>query len=233
MSETRVCLYMRLTKVLVCSLSIVCALKIQAQSTRFRVGLQAGPNLSKMSFYGSGKPRIAYIGGLSLQYKVKGRFSLSSGIYYEKKGEVRTVEYAHRDSINANWNSTDIVQNLTVFNIPLMFRYDHSGKSAFFVQAGPYLGLVNRYNYRTPEKYSDYWFATDRADLASGWEAGISIGAGIQHRIKYRWSMSAEAHLNQSTHMMWTKSHFGEFYRPGSLALIMGIHYDLGRIWRK
>lgn len=166
-------------KFLVTNLFVVNVLLISgnlfAQTFKWEFGLEGGAGIRTLRIdpeYPSliTKAGVSFTGGIAGQYNLNDIWSVKLGAAYEKKG--------------SNIERTDILTmgkvNFDYISIPLLLKAKFGKKIEFFVNAGPYLGILlssyNRLdaNSNFPETETNTDSTTKKTDF------GISAGIGVE-----------------------------------------------------
>lgn len=196
-----------------------------AQTSRFNLGFEGGPNLASLrGSQGVSQPEIGALWGLSggvfLQYNCQSRFSLRTNVSYEKKG------FAYRSSGMSVRNS-ELDQQLDYLTLPLLLRATFGQRVQFFVNAGPYVGYLLRSSSVFQEGPNTF---RSRDEFYQAFDAGLSTGIGISLPFATRWAASAEVRNNLGlVNVSALPIVGGGALRTNSTQLLLGVGYRLGR----
>ncbi len=143
----------------------------------FYVGLIGGPDLSTVKFQEVKQTGLSL--GAIVGYRINGRFSIESGIIWDKKYYYSSGEYFKRTPPVPSYVS--INGNCNMFEIPLDFRYDFASavKHSFFARAGlsSYLNMKDNYS------FSNYPSVHKSFDAPSNIFSIIQLSAGYEYAI--------------------------------------------------
>ncbi|MBN8642182.1 MAG: PorT family protein [Flavobacteriales bacterium] len=187
---------------------------VQAQDD-FRIGVFGGLN------YSTHKDTNAILdntdgsfahstGGFSVEYTINEKFSLKTGLGFEKK----RIDYFSKTFYTYVLESGELIfedvdvttkNEYNYLTIPLVVKYNFGSKKSFFANLGPYVSLLTNHNRRTtyhnlvsgdtysrPE--SQYNFPFNFA--FSSKEYGVSFGFGKSFVIKNKNKISIELRDN-------------------------------------
>jgi hypothetical protein len=119
------------------------------QENELFIGIELGPTYT---FYRGNevletlnKPAYRYFGGISIEYKVKNRFSIQTDISYERKGTV-----ARGMKPNFNVDTFQSIENqpfhtriyFDYITIPLLLKLQTGNKVNFYVEGGGFIGFL-------------------------------------------------------------------------------------------
>ena len=165
------------------------------QSNKLEVQLEGGPSLITVygGFYPDVKPIIkGFSGGLYLNYHINKRFSIKSGISYERKGFGDSF-YATL----ANGQAFGVLESSRTFDyliLPLLIRTNFGNKIRYFLNGGPYIGYLtsqqSEINLPNSPTITGVKFTDRKFDL------GISTGLGSSFPLNELFSISVEARNN-------------------------------------
>ncbi|HLP64469.1 porin family protein [Flavobacterium sp.] len=151
-----------------------------------------------------------FTGGFSVEYKINEKFSLKTGLGFEKK----RIDYFAKTYYTYVLESGELIlQDVDVttkneykyLTIPLVVKYSFGAKKSFFANFGPYVSLLTNHDKRTtyhnlvtgnsnsrPE--SEFNFPFNFA--FSSKEYGVSFGFGKSFAIKNKNKISIELRNN-------------------------------------
>jgi hypothetical protein len=173
-------------------LTILLVSSAYAQTDRLELGVQSGVNIT--SLHGENFSRyfawhFSAIGSIRAQYHFNDAFSIVSDIAYESKGcKGVNLKLLNNEgtSIGSNYSFEYAIDYVT---IPLLFRYS-APRSAFFINAGPYLGYLLKYT----ENMGTY--TIDRTNDMSKMDWGASLGLGLSFHLSDNVNLSFELRNN-------------------------------------
>lgn len=182
----------QLLKILTIAL-LFTANNVSAQTNRYDLGIEGGPNLStfKDQPHFDARTKVFFSGGVSFQYNSKKIFSFRTGLYYQKKGYQQELK-----SINGStgivYASTDMTSNYHYLTVPLLARATFGKKVKFFMNAGPYVSylMVQRFTSvlsKVPVNAEN----NKNINGIKDWDLGITGGVGIAIPLK-SWLISLE-----------------------------------------
>ncbi|WP_300662773.1 porin family protein [Fluviicola sp.] len=180
---------------LVCFISIESITPILAQSNKYNIGIDAGPNLSIILQEGMKQrniqPIVLISGGLTFQYNCKKLFSFKTGISYQRKGSL-TPSGTFFTIYGNKYQTGRFTSYLDYLTIPFLARFTFGKKVHFFASLGPYFGYLLRD--RIEEyKYGKYEYYEPDIEFRYRWDFGFAGGIGVAVPIKKRWLFSLEA----------------------------------------
>jgi len=196
---------------------------VSAQTNRYDLGIEGGPNLSfliqKGNSYSSNRTPTTFVStGLTFQYNCKKIFSLRTGLSYQQKGYQTASEFLY-------------TKNTTRFDyltVPLLARFTFGRKVNFFVNIGIFGSILLE---RTDQSKSDYYtknnYQNHSKEGYSLWDAGFAGGLGIAVPIKKHWLISLEARNYCGVSDISTDSPYGHVLTNTS-DLYLGVAYRLG-----
>jgi hypothetical protein len=160
---------------LLITIGFFCALKIQAQESKTLLGVDLSSTIR--SLYGNKSQSdnvvaLGYGAGLTFQYKLKKRFSMISGLGYEKKGDIS--EETFRDTEGLLIGTTKYRSNYNYLTMPVMASVTNA-KGNLYAAGGPYLGyLISR---------------IDKTDAVGAYAGRTQNLTEYSKRIDFGWSM--------------------------------------------
>lgn len=154
-------------------------------SSKWYIGFIASPDLSIVKWQKPGK--TGYGLGVLVGYSLSKRFSLETGLLWDRKYYYSKGEYLDSKKIPASWNVQDIDGWCRMFEIPLQARYKFSirEKHSWYVNAGLSSYIMNRENY----DYSYDSYGTIRKgnsvydNETRNWFSIIHMGVGYEKQL--------------------------------------------------
>jgi hypothetical protein len=134
--------------------------KATVRKNRVYAGIVAGPDISTTKL--SKAKGVGYSAGLLIGYKVSNKFSLETGLMWDRKRYQATGKDFNTKKLNwpPHTNLLEISGYCDMFEIPLAVRYDLTSGQAnkWFIKAGSssYLMKKEDYQYKT-ERYGVYY----------------------------------------------------------------------------
>lgn len=173
--------------------------QLYAYNSKWRIGLQAGPN--RVSLTGSPalselKSDIRWGGGVMLQYNMGAHVSVRADVGYERKGAKgqNTIVI-----INTAGNTTGEVTPYLHYDyatFAMLVQYTLGKKVRYFVNAGPYIGyLVSRKDVVKGDNTEPLVMMNSR-EYDQPLDYGLSLGLGAQLPVSKKISFSIEAKNN-------------------------------------
>ncbi|MGZ4035061.1 MAG: hypothetical protein ACXVP4_09380 [Bacteroidia bacterium] len=194
---------------------------LSAQTYKFETGIIGGANLLLFNVqpdrYESAKEAIGKGVGLQAQYNFKHNYSVLLNFSYEEKSWRRKALYSGYD-----------LTTLNTLIYPLLFKYSIGKKRLFFVEAGPYAGIImNKTEYYGGNNYYIQYYKT-------AYEAGASFGLGLSIPIASRAAFTIEVreYLNAS-HPKNLGSYSYGYSNYNTTNLLLGFTYKFGKREKK
>ena len=220
---------MKIVKALALSLCLSTGFFCRAQEPGFLVGVDGGGGLS---FLRGSKAlehldaRLSCTGGLSAQYDFRKFFSLKTGAYYDLKGAGTDIEMT--DAVGNKLGSTRIQQNFHYLSVPLLARLHFGREIGWFVNAGPYMGLLLKQTVSFGSAINNPGSRLDGTDNFKRTEFGIAMGIGMSFTLD-RMIFSVEARNNLGlTNTSKLPVYGGGSIKTNAANLVFGIGYKLG-----
>ncbi|MCX6246173.1 MAG: porin family protein [Bacteroidetes bacterium] len=164
----------------------------------FEIGIEGGPNVSIWygdSYWGNYFDYgIAFSGGFTFQYNFSKVFSIRTNISFERK----SVNSKHYVTVFGDeWGMAEarVKNSLDYLILPILIRSNFGKRVKFFVDAGPYFGLLLQA--REIDKMM-MWDTTiiQKKTYYLNFDFGISAGLGISIPIGDHFLLSIEARDN-------------------------------------
>jgi len=124
-------------------------------------------------------PKFGFIAGLFGQYNIDKNYSVKMAANYQSKGADITINGQNVNGLSYNVNGEIQLDYIT---IPLMFRASYGDYVKFFLNAGPYLGILMTNNTTIDANNSDSipGGTYDKKDITTSTDFGITAGLGLQ-----------------------------------------------------
>ena len=152
---------------------------------RVRAGVELGVNYSSLDYDDLGRPpmslwdpgwRASFTGGATLQFPLRGRFDLVTGLRYVQQGNRVKVDEAEAPPLHAEFR---IYQDYV--SVPALLTYYPSTKQRFFLSLGPEVGFLvaarSIIHYSSPP-FPDA--STDEKDGMEGINVTLDAAAGYE-----------------------------------------------------
>lgn len=197
------------------------------QTSRFEVGLQAGPSLSWLrgnKFIDDSGTLLGPAAGLTLQYNFSSHLGLRLGAGYQQKGSSIDVTFT---DINVTPLGTGTVRSeLQYLNIPLMLRFGFGEKFRVSAGAGAYAGLLISARYvPTGFDFPDQTVTDNYENLDMGVCASLSGALALGEHM----SLSAEARYDKGlTNISALPVVDDGSIRTNAVCLLVGCSYRFG-----
>jgi hypothetical protein len=205
-------------------------LLLRAQENRFNGGIEAGPGVTLL--YGNqilkawNRPDAGCAAGLSFQYNFEKIVSIRTGIDYQHEGSAVKINYNNPFGPSTPLTGHNILNYLVV---PVFARVSFVKKIRFFMNVGPYLGILLKATEETdpangfPKSKSDYTKNLKRVDV------GLSVGPGIAVPIKENFEISFEARNNVGLLNISTRTVYGNgSIKTFATNFLFGFEYKFG-----
>ncbi|MBZ4033479.1 PorT family protein [Flavobacterium sp. 17A] len=145
---------MKKITVLLFTISLI-SFKTTAQESKIKFGLQGGANYSTLwgfDSYADLNSGLAYVFGVSFQYKIQDNLSIKTDLNYERKTQKskNNIEILDPESsISPGTYSVKSTVYLNYLVLPVLLKYNFSKDKSFYVNAGPYLGYLLKSGIKT------------------------------------------------------------------------------------
>ncbi len=166
----------------------------------FYVGLLTGPDLSTIKF--QSVKQLGFSLGLLVGYRFNQKFSLESGLLWDKKYYYTKGEYF--DKSKTSMPSTENILNLNgycnMFEIPLDLRYDFKkagSNGLFFVKAGvsAYLMKKEMYDINAKNNGMNVSYPATYYNTSNNFLAVMQVSAGYEYAISHKTNIRVEPYL--------------------------------------
>ncbi len=168
-------------KIILFILLIVIFTFVNAQESKFNLGIEAGPGISTL--WGNGVQKgssnllLTYSGGLFFQYNnPSNKSSIFTNINYERKGYsvqgTETDEYGNITGISTG------KCNLDYLSVPIQMRLTFGNKINFFVNGGPCFNYLFKQNFVVKSTHITKYTYSDISQY-NRFELGIATGFGL------------------------------------------------------
>lgn len=164
-----------------------------AQSSKLEVRFAGGPNRSTLrgnDIVNSSDPLFGITGEFSLEYHFNRFISILPGISYNEKGNITPTVFT--DTANNPLYSADIKTKLQYLNVPLLIRFSFGNRFKFYLNSGPYIGLLKNAKQLTPSIGSLAATEENIDSTLKSQEWGVSLGLGIAFPITKRLNVGIE-----------------------------------------
>jgi hypothetical protein len=164
-----------------------------AQSSKLEVRFAGGPNRSTLrgnDIVKSSDPLYGITGEFSLEYHFNRFVSILPGISYNEKGNISPTLYT--DTAGNPLVTADIKTKLKYLNVPLLIRFSFGNRFKFYINSGPYLGILKNAEKLTPSIGAIEATVTNIDSTLKEQEWGISLGMGIAFPLTKRLNLGIE-----------------------------------------
>jgi hypothetical protein len=229
-------------KKLILSLTIgLVGMTTYAQTSRYELGLNVGPNLN--GYRGTGFDDVYYdpylvsyetekvLGasyGLSLQYNF-GDLKKSKVISLLVNPTFDIKSYSTNVYVNDQWSSTTNGRD-NVLTLPILVRATFGDKSKFFVNAGPYFSSFTNGIWSLREAYPSGLPTSGETTYKEVSDAGFSMGFGVQAPINDRFNFSFELRNNLGLKNLGSNEFTSKL---NTTNISLGLNYNLGKLVKK
>jgi len=164
-----------------CSIFFIFAAGVFAQSNKLSGAVEGGLGFRSLSgnelVDNNTKSDLGYIFGVSGQYSFSENYSLKAGLYFQKKGAKANTN--NTDSLGNPTGTSDIKINFNYLTIPVLFKSTFGSGLKFFVNAGPYLGILLSAKDEIPAIGNQPANTIDTKDITESIDFGLTGGIGI------------------------------------------------------
>jgi hypothetical protein len=202
-----------------------------AQDYKYELGMQGGPNLTKMRFtftalQSTTHPQVAGGGGLFLQYNINKTFSLRIDPTLDRLATT-SGKNALTDANGNIIRYDDLHYHYDYLSIPLLFRAGIGHKVRYFLNIGP------SFNFLLNQKliikgYDPKPIITNNTNQYQAFNFGIVTGLGIAIPIKERFSLSFELRNNYGLSNINKNTDKSFSIKTNSTSLLIGFAYKFG-----
>jgi hypothetical protein len=211
----------------------------EAQTNFFNIGFEGGPGIR--SLRGNSvidnyhKAALGYSGGIFGQYNFNRLFSLKLAANYEVKGSKATFAPG---TYNETGQSTGVTNTselnaetkFSYLTFPLLFRAEFGQKVRFFVNFGPYAGLLLKETTTIDGNSEIPGSSSDETDKFKEVDGGITIGAGVLIPLKNNLELSFEARDNLGlSNISSVAVSGGGTIKTNSALLLIGLSFSIGQ----
>jgi hypothetical protein len=164
----------------------------------FYVGFIAGPDLSTVKF--QSVKQAGFSLGVLAGYRLSKKFSIETGLLWDKKYYYSIGEYFDKSHTNipANTKISSVSGNCNMFEIPINIRYDFVTKNnhGFFVKAGISSYLMKRENYSIiSEQWPSYPYDSTYKNSTNNIFSILQLSGGYEHSIGAKTNIWIEPYL--------------------------------------
>jgi len=209
-------------------LAIILSTYTFAQDSKIEIGVQGGPNVSFMRFQNQtftekNNPLVAFSGGLFFQYNFNKTFSLRADPGFERKGYFD--KYIYNNWVSNTTTEKDR-QSFNYLTVPILLRAAVGNKVRYFINAGPYIGLLLSEKERdNPPNQSSLIY--NNTSYYKKTDLGITAGIGLSIPIKEEFALSIELRNNLGLMNIGTSSSGN--IKTNSTNLLIGFTYKFGK----
>ncbi|MDZ4710895.1 MAG: porin family protein [bacterium] len=209
------------TFVFVTAISIFSSQSSFSQAFLWEFGVEGGAGLRSQKITNTDvdslkKTTIGFIGGVSGQYNLNDMYSLKLGAYYERKGQKYETSSGSKEEFNHDY-----------LNIPLLLKAKFGNKIKFFVNAGPFIGVLLKSKFKgsPPDIDNDNTSSYKKTEIGISGGAGVIIPAGRSMNITFE----VRDDFGLTNIFKSELSIFNAEVKTNNLNLMAGISFLLGK----
>ncbi len=205
-----------------------------AQYAQWNFGVEGGP--SATATIGNDavdldtKPDFGFLAGMFGQYNINRNYSIKMAANYQ----IKTSEIAvNNQNQFGDYYSIDGKIHIDMITIPVLFRANFGDYVKFFVNAGPYLGIVLRNEvildpnttYGTPGQ------TIDNTDSTKGTEFGVTAGLGLQIPLSTSMGLTFEFRddIGLTNLSDYTPTLTSGTVKTNAASILLGLTFNAGR----
>lgn len=180
----------------VCLFSLACS-HLQAQKTKFQIGIEMGPSLSRLygndivAQHGAFLPN--FTGGVFVQKALNSSFSWRTGLQYDRKGATTVVQ--HMDAIGSPLGNLTIQNRFNYVTMPILFQAQFGKKISYFFNVGPYVSYLISQNEIT-QGIQKLYSKLSYIQNYHRFDVGASTGVGLRIPVKAKAVLGLEIRNN-------------------------------------
>ncbi|HEY4935625.1 MAG TPA: outer membrane beta-barrel protein [Puia sp.] len=167
----------------------------------FYVDFLAGPDLSTVKF--QSVKQLGFSLGVLAGYRFNKRFSIETGLLWDKKYYYSNGEYFNKSKTNIpdTVNILNVDGNCNMFEIPISLRYDFASKNnhGFFVKAGLSSYLMKKENYAIQAEVNGHIYPpypySNNYNLTNNIFSILQLSGGYEHAISGKTNIWIEPYL--------------------------------------
>lgn len=206
------------------------SLSLWGQQNRLSLGLLGGPNLSDVRgnpiVENLNQPAVYFSGGVALQARILGRFSLRTELAFERKGAVSPPELRNGQGQSV----ATVYSQFDYLNLPVLLRFEMMETEPFriFVQAGYYWGFLQWQGFVSKFSNNSAPIVEDNTFQISPRDRGLVTGLGADYSFhsKFRLSLELRHTLGLVNVSEVNVINEGDL-KLMSANLLLGIHYQI------
>ena len=203
-----------------------------AQQERILLGVESGISIARLSYE---KPnlnngfdsRVGYGAGAAFQYNFSKMISFRTGIMYERKGASADITFT--DNSGNVTGKTVVRDNFNYLVVPLMLRVTFGGNTNFYLNAGPYAGILLKRVWKYKDKitlpFGGELEAVDLTDDTEDSEFGIAAGIGVSTLYSEKIVLSFEIRDNKG---LTNVSPYDNRVTTNSVLFLAGMAFKFG-----
>jgi hypothetical protein len=176
-------------------LLLVCTNYLQAQTSKFSLGVIGGPSYSfyyKENYSDFITYRLLYTVGLTAQTNLNRRVSLTTNLLFDQKGEILRNLKPQNGTSNSK---VDFVITYNYITLPIMGTYSFGKNNRFSVSVGPYISYFFLEKYEL--KSDGNTISSNRVtSLDNPIEAGLCLNFGTNIPITDKLNLNISARNN-------------------------------------
>lgn len=168
-----------------------------AQAFKWEFGVEGGAGIRSLRFDPKDsiyKTGVGFTGGLAGAYNFNNTWSLKLGAAYERKG----ADFEGTAAVNGVNTTFKGKTNVDFLSIPVLVkaRFGTGKKVKFFVNAGPYVGILLANKTKIDAFGSNPSTEIDNKDSTKKVDFGIAAGLGVEFLVGKNMGFSVEARDN-------------------------------------
>lgn len=156
-----------------------------------RIGLNTGATLFNFrgnSVVENSDSKIGFLAGISFEYYMNENISIKTNLNYERKSLSQSGGYYDENGIFIEMEANIHYDYLT---LPILFKYEFGNTNNFYVNGGPFLGLLLNAKIKGDNSPSD-----DITSLNKKIDGGLSLGIGTKFQLNSKNILSIELRDN-------------------------------------
>lgn len=203
-----------------------------AQYSQWNLGFEGGPSatftVGNDAVDLDTKPDFGFLAGIFGQYNFNSTYSLKLAANYQQKGS--KLEISQQDLQGYDYVLDGKIK-LEYITIPLLFRGTFGSSNVkFFVNAGPYLGILmtNKTTINANSQYNEPGRTVDNTDSTKSTDFGVSAGLGLQIPIATKSALTFEIRDDIGLTNISDYTSDGST-KTNSLSFIVGLTFGAGK----
>lgn len=198
------------------------------QNTQLYLGGEGGLNMGSI-WINSENQKFKLGGGLGLYTRIplKKTISIKTGLYLEQKGTLFNQQLT--DNIGNTISESKVKLALSYLTIPIMLRAAFGQKLRFFLNGGPYLGVL----FKAHQLDDESGASITNTDLYKKTELALAGGIGITYPLEPDFELSFEVKDCLGISNIYKNTNGGgATMRTNTIQVLIGICYTI-REWNQ